>query len=97
MFRHVSLLRWKADSTPEQHAAVLDALRLLPSQVPTIRAYTLGEDVNETDGNYDLAIVADFDDKAGYVIYRDHPVHQRVIAELIRPILEARAAVQHEL
>jgi hypothetical protein len=97
MFRHVSLLRWNADVTVEQRTAVLDALRLLPSEVPTIRAYTLGEDVNETEGNYDLAIVADFDDKAGYIVYRDHPVHQRVIAELIRPILQSRAAVQHEL
>jgi hypothetical protein len=97
MFRHISLLRWKPDATAAQRAAVPEALRALPSLIPTIRAYTLGEDVHETEGNYDLAIIADFDDKAGYIVYRDNPDHQRLIAELIRPILDSRAAVQHEL
>jgi hypothetical protein len=97
MFRHISLLRWNPDATAAQRAAVPEALRALPNLIPTIRAYTLGEDVHETEGNYDLAIIADFDDKAGYIVYRDNPDHQRMIAELIRPILDSRAAVQHEL
>ena len=41
--------------------------------------------------------MADFDDEAGYLVYRDHPTHQDVITRLIRPILVSRAAVQHEL
>ena len=41
-------------------------------------------------------VVADFDDVDGYLVYRDHPDHQAVIQELIRPILAARAAVQHD-
>jgi hypothetical protein len=96
MFRHISLLRWKPEATSAQRAAVPETLRRLPDLIPTIRAYTLGEDVHETEGNYDLSIIADFDDKAGYVVYRDNPDHQRMISELIRPILESRAAVQYE-
>jgi hypothetical protein len=65
--------------------------------VTEIRAYRVGDDVRETAGNYDLAIVADFDDADGYAAYRDHPEHRRVIDELVRPILDARAAVQHLL
>jgi hypothetical protein len=97
MFRHVVLLCWKPDATDEQRTLVHDALLGLPPQIPEIRSYQVGVDVGETDGNFSLAVVADFDDKAGYVVYRDHPAHQRVIRDLIRPILEHRAAVQHEL
>ena len=41
--------------------------------------------------------LADFDDVDGYLVYRDHPDHQAVIRERIRPILADRAAVQHHL
>jgi len=98
MFRHIALLRWTDDSTPEQRAAVLAGLRELPDAIPEIRNYTLGVDAGlAAEGNSDFAIVADFDDVDAYVVYRDHPVHQDLIARLIRPILAARAAVQHDL
>jgi hypothetical protein len=95
-FRHVVLLRWTDEATAEQRAAVVDALATLPQLIPELRSYLVGEDVQETEGNYDLAVVADFDDERGYVTYRDHPEHQRILRELIRPILAHRAAVQHE-
>ena len=46
-------------------------------------------------GNHDFAVVADVDDVDGWVTYRDHPAHRRVIDELITPVLETRAAVQY--
>ena len=46
-------------------------------------------------GNFDLAVVADFDDEAGYRVYATNPEHLTVIAERIRPILADRAAVQY--
>jgi Stress responsive A/B Barrel Domain len=98
MFRHVVLLRWNDAATPEQRLAVLDGLRALPAQIPEIRSYAVGVDAGmATEGNSDLAVVADFDDVAGYLVYRDHPVHQEVIARTIRPILASRAAIQHAL
>ena len=98
MFRHVVLLRWNESATPEARRAVVDALEALPAAIPEIRGYRVGVDAGlAPEGNSDLAIVADFDDVAGYLVYRDHPTHQDVIARLIRPIVAARAAVQHEL
>jgi hypothetical protein len=49
------------------------------------------------EGNFDLAIVADFDDVDAYLVYRDHPDHVSLFNERIRPILADRAAVQHEI
>jgi stress responsive alpha/beta barrel protein len=95
MFRHVVLLRWKPEATPEQRAAVETGLATLPGLIPGIRSYTIGTDAHVNVGNYDLVVVADFDDVDGYLVYRDHPDHQAVIREHIAPILAERAAIQH--
>ena len=96
MFRHVVLLRWVADVTEEQLSAVESGIATLPALIPEIRSYVFGSDAKVSEGNFDFAIVADFDDFDGYLVYRDHPDHVAVIAERIRPILAERAAVQHE-
>lgn len=97
MFRHVVVFVWSEDATDAQKAAVVDGLRALPGLIGEIRAYRIGADAGLAEGNADFAVVADFDDVDGYLVYRDHPEHQRVIAERIRPILASRAAVQYQL
>ena len=96
MFRHVVVMQWKADASDAARARAREEISNLPSLITEIRAYSVGVDVGETDGNADLAVVADFDDGRGYATYRDHPAHVRVLNEFVRPILAARAAVQHE-
>jgi hypothetical protein len=91
-FRHVVLL------TLDDRADVdglLDALGGLPEAIPELRAYQVGRDAGLVAGNATVAVVADFDDEAGWRTYADHPAHQAVIAERIRPHLVTRAAVQH--
>jgi Stress responsive A/B Barrel Domain len=98
MFRHVVLLKWKESATADERRAALEGIATLPGIIPEIRGYQFGEDAGlVAQGNSDLAIVADFDSVDDYLVYRDHPVHQEVIARTMRPILESRAAVQHEL
>ena len=97
MFRHVVMLRWKPDATPADRFAVHAGLSELPSRIPEIRSYTVGTDAHVNEGNFDLVLVADFDDVDGYLVYRDHPAHQAVLRERIVPILAERAAVQHHL
>ena len=47
-------------------------------------------------GNFEFAVVADFDDLEGYQVCRDNPDHRQIIGKLIRPIAAQRAAVQYE-
>jgi len=94
-FRHISLLQWKGGTADAMVDAVVSDLRALPAQIPELRHYVVGTDARINDGNYDLAVVADFDDEAGYLVYRDHPAHRKVLEERIRPIVASRAAVQH--
>lgn len=96
MFRHVVMMRWVPDATAAQRAAVETGLAALPARIPEIRSYTIGTDARVNAGNFDLVVVADFDDVAGYLVYRDHPDHVAVITDHIRPILADRAAVQHQ-
>jgi hypothetical protein len=97
MFRHVVCLKWVPGTTPAQHDAVIDGLRGLPAQIAEIRSYSVGADAHINADNHDLVVVADFDDIDGYLVYRDHPEHQAVIATCIKPILSARAAVQYPM
>lgn len=95
-FRHVVMFRWAEGTAPGHVQAVQDALGGLPAAIPQIRAYAFGPDAGVNEGNYDFAVVADFDGAEDYVVYRDHPEHQAVIAELFRDHVIARAALQFE-
>jgi hypothetical protein len=94
-FRHVVLLQLDDATTAEQRDAIVAALRALPAKIPQLRSYAVGSDAGLAGDNYDLAVVADFDSPDDYATYRDHPDHQQVITELIRPVLTGRVAVQH--
>lgn len=91
--RHVALFRWAESTTPEQVADIERRLAGLPGSIPQLRAYAFGADLGIGSGNFDFAVVADVDDEAGFVAYRDHPAHQEVLG-VLRPLLAERAAVQ---
>lgn len=96
MLRHVVLLTFQERTPPEEIERIATELRALPAQIPELRSYMVGTDAGLAEDNADLVVVADLDDVEGFVAYRDHPAHQRVITESIRPILVSRTAVQHE-
>ncbi len=97
MFRHVVLMRWKEETTADQLSHMEAGLAGLPALVPEIRDYKFGADAGVSPGNFDFAIVADFDDVESYVVYRDHPDHVALINDRIKPLVAERVAVQHEL
>jgi hypothetical protein len=95
MYRHVALFRWTADATDEERRRVPEALAGLPATIPEIRAYSFGPDVGGADGHWDFAVIADFDDRAGWQAYQDHPDHQRVVRDVVAPIRAERATLQY--
>jgi hypothetical protein len=96
MFRHVALFRFESGTTPDQIAGITDRLVRVAAGIHTIRAYAVGPDVAISDGSFDYAVVADFDDADGYLAYRDHPDHVAAATEAVQPILAERATVQYE-
>ena len=97
MFRHVVLFTWKPAATEEQKQSVHAELAKMPPAIDVIRAYKYGPDAGINPANYDYAVVADFDDAAGYVSYRDHPEHRALVERYVTPIVAGRAAIQFEI
>lgn len=96
MLRHVAVFRWAEGTAPEAVGTLQEALGKLPSSIPELRGYRTGADAGLVEGNWDFAVVADFDGVAGWRAYTAHPAHQKLIAELLRPLLGERAAVQYQ-
>ena len=90
------MFRWSEASSPEHIADLERALSRLPGELPDLRRYAYGSDAGINEGNFDFAVVAEFDDSAGYLAYRDHDEHARIIQTLIAPYLDARTVVQFD-
>jgi heme-degrading monooxygenase HmoA len=97
MIRHVVLFTWDDEMTDELEQQFAAELTALAPRLAGLRAYHAGRDAGLVEGNYDFAVVADFDDEASYLAYRDHPEHQDIIGRLSRPHVTSRAAVQFEI
>jgi hypothetical protein len=97
MIRHIVLLTLRSDAPPEAAAAIVEALRGLTAEIPSIRDYQAGTDLGLGPGNASVAATATFDDDAGYLEYRDHPAHRAVIERYIDPVRESRASIQFEV
>jgi hypothetical protein len=92
--RHVVVFRWKDDVDAAALAAIDAALSALPAQIPSLRGYHHGADLALGEGRWDYGIVAECDDVEGWRAYEQHPAHQRVVTEVLRPHVAERAAVQ---
>ena len=90
------MFRWIPEAAQEQKQRVTAELSRLPALLPVLRAYHMGADLGVDQGNFDWAAVADFDDREGYLTFRDNPEHRAIIAAHIRPIIAERAAIQYE-
>ncbi|HYY45541.1 MAG TPA: Dabb family protein [Candidatus Angelobacter sp.] len=91
----MALFRWKPEATAADVSKVEAALRQLPDKIPCIQSYRFGRDLGVQEGNADFGLVADFIDEDGLQTYANHPEHQAVIRELIRPIMAGREAIQY--
>lgn len=97
MIRHVALFTWTegmTDALEQQFAAELNALA---PTLPGVRAFHAGPDAGINAGNFDFAVVADFDDVDSYFSYRDNAEHKEIIRRFSGPHAKSRAAVQYEI
>jgi Stress responsive A/B Barrel Domain len=97
MIRHVVVFRWNDSVTDADIAEVAAALDALPAAIAEIADYRHGRDEGLNTANFDYAVVGDFATPEDYLVYRDHPTHQHVIATQIAGRAAQRAAVQFEI
>jgi len=99
MIRHV--VTWKLSATDEatrtaDAAAIVAVLAALPPLVPSIRALTVGQNMLNPGTNWDVTLVADFDDVEGLVAYQVHPDHVAV-ASTIGPRVSQKVTADIEI
>jgi len=97
MIRHVVVFTWDDEMTDEMEQQFAAELTALAPKLAGLRSYHAGPDVGLVEGNFDFAVVADFEDTESYVGYRDHPEHQDIVGRYSRPHAKTRAAVQYEV
>lgn len=97
MVRHAVLFRFNPGATDVEKQSLRDGLSELGNSISEIQRYEFGDDLALADTNFDFAVVADFADTADFRTYAAHPLHQKLITELVRPILAERVAVQYEI
>ena len=94
MFTHIVTFKWRESGADA--AAIAAALNDLALRLDGVSSYRCGPDAGFSPGAYDFAVMGTFTDRDAFVAYRDHPDHQRILAELIRPNVESRTVVQIE-
>jgi antibiotic biosynthesis monooxygenase (ABM) superfamily enzyme len=97
MIRHVVLFAWSDEMTPDKEQQLAAELTGVATRMPGLRAYHAGADAGIVEGNFDFAVVADFDDADSYLAYRNNPEHQDIIRRLTAPHAQQRASVQYEI
>ena len=95
--RHIVLWKLAAEDadTRALHAEqIAERLLSLPARIPEIRSIEVGPNVAYPQTNWDVALLADFDDVAGLEAYQVHPAHQEVVG-FIRSVVADRASVDY--
>jgi hypothetical protein len=93
-FTHIVTFQWRDEGFAD--GGIAEALRSLAEGFEGVCSYLCGSDIGFTAGAYDFAVVGTFADRESFIAYRDHPEHQRIVAEMIGPNLSSRTVVQWE-
>jgi hypothetical protein len=97
MIRHVVLFTWDDEMTEEMERQLAAELTALAAKLAGLRSYHAGPDAGIIEGNFDFAVVADFDDAESYLAYRTNAEHQEIIGRISGPHAKGRASVQYEI
>ncbi|MET1043902.1 MAG: Dabb family protein [Microbacteriaceae bacterium] len=96
MIRHIVSWKLNTEGEAKLEAAtqIADSLRALVGEVPQIKSLSIGPDA-VGNGNWDLALVADFDSVDDLTGYIEHPAHQALVP-FIRSHIAERSCVDFE-
>ncbi|HEY0264631.1 MAG TPA: Dabb family protein [Granulicella sp.] len=82
------IFRWRPETTDEQKARVIPAVRALQGQIPGLLETWVGTNVSVKTPDYAIGGAMKFVDQAAYEAYGPHPVHQALL-EWLMPLIEA--------
>jgi hypothetical protein len=95
LLRHVVSWKLAAEERATKAAdaeTITAALTSLPVLIPEIRSLTVGSNIAYPETNWDLVLIADYDDQDGLEAYQVHPEHL-VVANIIKPLVSLKSSV----
>eukprot|EP00128_Syssomonas_multiformis_P005076 Colp12_sorted_trinity150504_noHs@21818 len=97
---HIVFIRVKKEATPEQTQKMIDALNALKGKIPELLDISAGRADASLSGNdrtdgFTHALRSKVLNKEDLKAYNDHPEHQKVLVECIRPIAEKVIAIDY--
>jgi hypothetical protein len=97
MIEHLVLFQWQPEASEEQIGAVLEALRGLKDKIPGIVDLSCGENFSERSQGFQHGLVVRLSDRSALEGYFPHPEHQKVVQNLIKPIIAQILSVDYEI
>ena len=99
MLKHIVLWKFKENaeggSAAENISAVKKMLEGLFGKIPEILSIHVRKNTFSFAGNYDVALIAEFESETELKAYQAHPLHVEAAA-FVKKVTEARAAVDYE-
>jgi hypothetical protein len=94
VLRHIVLVTFKPEATPDQRAALRAAIEAMPSLVPEVKGCVCGDNVGKGPNHHDFATVMDFDDEPAFRRYIANDAHKAYVAGPAAAVAKL-AVVQH--
>lgn len=97
MVEHIVLFKWKDTATPKQIEAVMEGLNGLKDKIPGIVDLSCGKNFTDRGQGFEYGLVVRFRDRDALEAYQPHPEHQKIVQNLIQPILAGILAVDYNI
>jgi hypothetical protein len=98
MFNHIVLFKLKDFQNEQIKSEVRDeiknALLGLDEKITELKYIEVGNNFELNAASFDISLVTRFDSFESFIVYRDHPAHQKVVT-LVRANTSDRAVVDY--
>lgn len=91
---YINLLSWKDGTTQAAVDALGVELERMAGEIPEVRARCYGPDLGLMDSNEGFIISVEFAAADALCRYLAHPAHQRMVRDVLRPLLASRHAIR---
>jgi len=96
LIEHIVLFKVKSGTPSEESDRMLEALRSLAGRVPAIHELTCGTNTSNRNQGFTHGLLVRVPSQNALEVYINHPEHQRIVAEYVRPIVETVIVVDYE-
>lgn len=97
MLRHIVLVSFKPEATPDQIEAWSGAVTVMCEQSSEIVTFSLGRNLGSGPNHHDAALVADFENIEAFRRYVSGERHKAYVENHARYVIAKLAAIQYEM